>query len=109
MINLTIPANANYDSGWISKDQFNNVLTSTSVQIGWASLAGTLNGTITVEVTNGDLQTTSTVIHTITLNSANSSTDANFLQINYAIRSYKIKYTKTGITGGTIYINAAGV
>ncbi|MBX3044907.1 MAG: hypothetical protein KF896_14440 [Ignavibacteriae bacterium] len=104
MKTLEINANANYTSDWIFKDAYSSTFTKSSVQIKWHGITGTANGTIKVEMKTDRNADLTTVLDTVNVNSASNASDNMLLSVNYAIKAYRITYTKNDITAGDIII-----
>jgi hypothetical protein len=78
---------------------------SASVQVVWAALTGTINGILSIECSDDGVnwkpKLNPTVAAAITVSGASGQDTISFDQ-NVTERYYRAKWTKTGVTGGTI-------
>lgn len=70
------------------------------ISLSWASLTGTLDGTISIQASTDDSTYHTIASSTVTLSSANGSEGLNVDNAYY--KYFKVAYTKNNCTGGTI-------
>ncbi|OGU40529.1 MAG: hypothetical protein A2X61_13635 [Ignavibacteria bacterium GWB2_35_12] len=75
-------------------------VSAVSLQISWKDVTGTPDGKIDV-IASDDLVMES-IGTTVNINSANNESDSEMLLLFPSFRFIKLKYTKNGITGGTM-------
>lgn len=95
-----------FTGDWIGRDNFKNPFQSVSIQIDWASVVGTPDGKIYIELSaEPDNSALATKIAEIDLNSTATGDDDVMVQLNYQARAVRIKYAKNHISGGTMNVN----
>ncbi len=96
--------NADFTTEWfpVQFDTFNGAMKSSAVslQVSWKAVTGTLNGKI--EVIASDDQVMESIGTTTNINSVNNESDSEMFVMYPSFNFIKMKYTKNGITGGTM-------
>ncbi len=79
-----------------------------NVQVHWTGVTGTLNGSLVLEGTNDQsIAAMYTVIDTIAVTTTNNDNNAHVWDIVRAYAFMRVRYTKGGITGGTMNIRVS--
>lgn len=96
--------NVDFETEWFSVrlDPFNGEMKSSavSIQINWKDVTGALNGTI--DVIASDDQVMESMGTTVNINSENNESDSEMFVLYPSFNFIKLKYTKNGISGGTL-------
>jgi hypothetical protein len=95
--------NVDFETEWfpIQYDSPNDgIKSASSIQVSWKNVEGTLNGI--VEVIASDDQVMESIGCTLYINSDFNETDSEMLLLYPSFNFIKLKYTKNGITGGTM-------
>ena len=96
--------NTDFETEWfpIQFDPFNNEMkaVASSVQVSWKDVTGTLNGSVEVIASND--QVMNSIGCTLNINSGFNETDSEMLILYPSFNYIKLKFTKNGITGGTM-------
>lgn len=87
------------NSGWIELGKNGEYPSRVSIMSDWSGLTGTLDGTLTISITNDPAQLKSAAIQEYTLDEA-ASTEYDLIDL--PIRAVKVAYTANNITAGAI-------
>jgi hypothetical protein len=97
---------ADKSSGWVRITKNNIQKGRFSIQLGWTGATGTLDGTLTVYISN-DPSASSKVAETaktLTIDSAAIETaDDSFITFNVSASYVKVDFTKNNLTSATVY------
>jgi len=88
-----------YTSDWIPLGESGHAASHSSLQISWSGADAT-DGTIAIELSNDG--SISTVLRTITIDSASNTSDADMTIITASVLYLRIKYSKGSNTTGTL-------
>ncbi|MGA2296009.1 MAG: hypothetical protein ABSG15_00490 [FCB group bacterium] len=100
-----LPMNEDYETDWfplISESLYKNSkkATAESLQISWYNVTGTLNGTIEL-ISSNDMENSVSGL-SVRIDSSSNQSNAVLIVLLSVFRYFKLKYTKNGITNGSL-------